>query len=187
MIKNYYSSAISVIYFSWLNVKDNKCIMLKLYINDCVWLKIITSHSDAHHYSNHSVQDNLPLVKMNILPASHIIRISMKHSAPLLWTRIMYFYGGTLQNLLASSSMTLGPPPTKKNVYWNYCIQAHHESFTKIFKSMNFSHTSHETFGNSFNQSFAVGKKLPWFIRHLSDGLYLFFINLWNFPWDIWA
>ena len=33
----------------------------------------------------------------------------------------------------------------------------------------------------------SVGKKLAWFIRHLSDGLYIFHINLWNLPSDIWA
>ena len=34
---------------------------------------------------------------------------------------------------------------------------------------------------------YSVDKKLSWFIRHLSDGLYIFYINLWNFPSDIWA
>ena len=33
----------------------------------------------------------------------------------------------------------------------------------------------------------SVGEKLSWFIRHLSDGLYIFYMNLWNFPSDIWA
>ena len=33
----------------------------------------------------------------------------------------------------------------------------------------------------------SVGDKLSWFIRHLSDGLYIFYINLWNLPPDIWA
>ena len=33
----------------------------------------------------------------------------------------------------------------------------------------------------------SVGEKLSWFIRHLSDGLYIFYINLGNFPSDIWA
>ena len=33
----------------------------------------------------------------------------------------------------------------------------------------------------------SVSKKLAWFIRHLSDGLYIFHINLWNLPSDIWA
>ena len=29
--------------------------------------------------------------------------------------------------------------------------------------------------------------KLSWFIRHLSDGLYVFYSNLWNLSSDIWA
>ena len=29
----------------------------------------------------------------------------------------------------------------------------------------------------------SVGEKPSWFIRHLSDGLYIFNINLWNMPW----
>ena len=33
----------------------------------------------------------------------------------------------------------------------------------------------------------SVGEKLAWFIRHLSDGLYIFHINLWNLPSDISA
>ena len=33
----------------------------------------------------------------------------------------------------------------------------------------------------------SVGEKLSWFIRHLSDGLYIFHTNLWNLPSDIWA
>ena len=33
----------------------------------------------------------------------------------------------------------------------------------------------------------SVGKKLSWLIRHLSDGFYIFFTNLWNLPSDIWA
>ena len=33
----------------------------------------------------------------------------------------------------------------------------------------------------------SVGEKLSWFIRHLSDGLYIFYINLWILPSDIWA
>ena len=33
----------------------------------------------------------------------------------------------------------------------------------------------------------SVGEKLSWFIRHLSDGLYIFYINLWNLPSEIWA
>ena len=33
----------------------------------------------------------------------------------------------------------------------------------------------------------SAGEKLSWFIRHLSDGLYRFYINLWKFPSDIWA
>ena len=32
----------------------------------------------------------------------------------------------------------------------------------------------------------SVGKKLSCFIRHLSDGLYIFYINLPNLPSDIW-
>ena len=34
---------------------------------------------------------------------------------------------------------------------------------------------------------YSVSEKLSWLIRHLSDGLYIFYINLWNFPSDIWA
>ena len=30
-------------------------------------------------------------------------------------------------------------------------------------------------------------EKLSWFIRHLSGGLHIFYINLWKFPSDIWA
>ena len=37
------------------------------------------------------------------------------------------------------------------------------------------------------NQHHNVGEKLTWFIRHLSDGLYIFRINLWNLPSDIGA
>ena len=33
----------------------------------------------------------------------------------------------------------------------------------------------------------SVGEKLSWFIRHLSDGLYISHTNLWNLPSDIWA
>ena len=35
--------------------------------------------------------------------------------------------------------------------------------------------------------SAAQCKRKTWFIRHLSDGLYIFHINLWNLPSDIWA
>ena len=33
----------------------------------------------------------------------------------------------------------------------------------------------------------SVAEKLSWFIRHLSDGLYTFYSNLWNHSSDIWA
>ena len=33
----------------------------------------------------------------------------------------------------------------------------------------------------------SVAKKLSWFIRHLSDGLDIFYSNLWNLSSDIWA
>ena len=32
-----------------------------------------------------------------------------------------------------------------------------------------------------------VAEKLSWFIRHLSDGLYIFYSKLWNLSSDIWA
>ena len=35
--------------------------------------------------------------------------------------------------------------------------------------------------------NYSVGEKLSRFIRHLSDGLYIFHRNLWNLPSDIWA
>ena len=37
------------------------------------------------------------------------------------------------------------------------------------------------------NDHLSVCKNLSWFIRHLSDGFYIFYINLWNLPSDIWA
>ena len=33
----------------------------------------------------------------------------------------------------------------------------------------------------------SVHEKLSWFIRHLSNGLYIFYSNLWNLSSDIWA
>ena len=35
--------------------------------------------------------------------------------------------------------------------------------------------------------SYSVHEKLSWLIRHLSDGLYIFYSNLWNLSSDIWA
>ena len=38
-----------------------------------------------------------------------------------------------------------------------------------------------------WNYFHSVTKKLRWFIRHLSDALYISYSNLWNLPSDIWA
>ena len=35
--------------------------------------------------------------------------------------------------------------------------------------------------------SISVPEKFSWFIRHVSDGLYIFYSNLWNLSSDIWA
>ena len=40
---------------------------------------------------------------------------------------------------------------------------------------------------STFNHTICVGEKLSWFIRHLSDGLYIIYSNLWNLLSDIWA
>ena len=32
----------------------------------------------------------------------------------------------------------------------------------------------------------SAGENLSWFIRHLSDGCYIFYLNLWNVSSDIW-
>ena len=36
-------------------------------------------------------------------------------------------------------------------------------------------------------EAVSVTEKLSWFIRHLSDGLYIFYSKLWNLSSDIWV
>ena len=48
----------------------------------------------------------------------------------------------------------------------------------------NYHQTSNIRHNESQNSS--VAEKRSWFIRHLSDGLYVFYSNLWNLSSDIW-
>ena len=48
----------------------------------------------------------------------------------------------------------------------------------------NYHQTSNIRHNESQNSS--VAEKRSWFIRHLSDGLYIFYSNLWNLSSDIW-
>ena len=49
-------------------------------------------------------------------------------------------------------------------------------------------HSQHRGGSGRCNPSiYSVGEKLSWFIRLLSEELYIFYTNLWNLPSDIWA
>ena len=71
---------------------------------------------------------------------------------------------------------------------WNKEAQAlHGHTYGEISKIFHGSSYHLEILKFLYQSGDSVGEKLSWFMRHLFNGVYIFYINLWNFASDICA